>query len=251
MQLLGSMKHIIVFRHGIAALQDLARHLEERSFRVTLVEEETKLLRLVAAEFANAIILEVHSETSFPLIKRLASLTHAPIVVVSANFVDEDHKVLGLEAGATDYLAEPFGPRECVARLEAAVRNNSLPQAVPDRRSYFFDDFELSMRFRRLVRAPGIEIHLTAAEFNLLVAFLNAPKTALTREQLLSTSRVHSEEIADRSLDALIVKLRRKVERDQSNPTLIRTVRGIGYSFDADVKVDERPRPRRHLLAGV
>jgi len=128
------------------------------------------------------------------------------------------------------------------------VRNNSSPQAAPDWRSYRFDDFELSTRFRRLARFPDVEIDLTTAEFNLLVAFLNAPRTALTREQLLSTSRVHSEEIADRSLDPLILRLRRKIERDHTNPKLIKTVRGIGYSLDADVKIEERPRPWRRVL---
>lgn len=86
--------------------------------------------------------------------------------------------------------------------------------------------------------APNkIETKLTAGEFNLLVAFLEKPRDVLTREELLAASRVHDEEVFDRSIDVLILRLRRKLERDATNPQLIRTARGAGYFFDADVNV--------------
>lgn len=84
---------------------------------------------------------------------------------------------------------------------------------------------------------------MTIEEFNLLIAFLHAPREALSRERLLFASRVHSEEIVDRSLDPIISRLRRRVEKDHANPALIKTVRGSGYVLERDVKVDERPRP--------
>jgi DNA-binding response OmpR family regulator len=80
---------------------------------------------------------------------------------------------------------------------------------------------------------------LTAGEFNLLVAFLKAPRQVLSREQLLAASRVHEEEVYDRSIDVLILRLRRKLEIDSSNPNLIKTERGVGYFFDADVEVEQ------------
>ena len=110
-----------------------------------------------------------------------------------------------------------------------------------DRRSYHFKDWKLSLRHRRLVAGSGEEIKLTAGEFNLLVAFLKSPKQILSREQLLSASRVHDEEVFDRSIDVLILRLRRKLETDASAPDLIKTERGAGYFLDADVEMaDDR-----------
>ncbi|MNT78158.1 Transcriptional regulatory protein OmpR [compost metagenome] len=88
------------------------------------------------------------------------------------------------------------------------------------------------------------DIRLTSQEFNLLLAFLNLPRRVLTREQLLAETRLNGEEIFDRSVDVLILRLRRKIEEEPSNPILIKTQRGAGYLFDADVSVMNRARPR-------
>ena len=96
------------------------------------------------------------------------------------------------------------------------------------------------MSLRKLVFAESREVKLTAGEFNLLVAFLQSPKRVLSREQLLSASRVHNEEIFDRSIDVLILRLRRKLEANPSKPDLIKTERSVGYYFDADVTTTGR-----------
>ncbi|WP_234839021.1 winged helix-turn-helix domain-containing protein, partial [Sinorhizobium meliloti] len=81
------------------------------------------------------------------------------------------------------------------------------------------------------------ELKLTAGEFNLLVAFLEKPREVLSREQLLLASRVRGEEVYDRSVDVVILRLRRKLEADPANPRLIKTFRGAGYFFEADVDI--------------
>ncbi|KAF5888479.1 winged helix-turn-helix domain-containing protein, partial [Rhizobium sp. PEPV16] len=106
-----------------------------------------------------------------------------------------------------------------------------------DRKIYSFGEWVLNVKLRRLTYGEDQEVKLTAGEFNLLAAFLRAPRQVLSREQLLSASRVHDEEVFDRSIDVLILRLRRKLERDPSKPTLIKTERGAGYVFDADVEV--------------
>ena len=83
----------------------------------------------------------------------------------------------------------------------------------------------------------GTIVELTNGEFGLLTAFLSAPQRVLTRDQLLELSRLHNAEVYDRSIDVQILRLRRKIEADPSHPTLIRTERGVGYYFDAPVKV--------------
>jgi two-component system, OmpR family, response regulator len=102
----------------------------------------------------------------------------------------------------------------------------------------------LNLKRRQLVYDSKEEIKLTAAEFNLLIAFLRAPRQILSREQLVSASRVHEEEIFDRSIDVLILRLRRKLEKDPSQPKLIRTERGAGYIFDAEVSVEDHAGTR-------
>jgi DNA-binding response OmpR family regulator len=93
------------------------------------------------------------------------------------------------------------------------------------------------MRSRRLTAADGRLIPLTNSEFSLLCAFLSAPQRILTRDQLLERSRLHSLEVYDRSIDVTILRLRRKIETDPSNPVLLTTERGAGYSFTAAVNV--------------
>ena len=91
------------------------------------------------------------------------------------------------------------------------------------------------MRTRRLVSPEGDAVPLTAGEFNLLAAFLQSPQQVLTREQLLAASRMHDEEVFDRSIDVQILRLRRKLEHNPSEPRLIVTERGAGYMFAAPV----------------
>jgi DNA-binding response OmpR family regulator len=247
----AARKHVLVLDHDMTTRTKIADVLAANSIRVSLVSEERELRRLVAMEIADAMIVEVNSSEALATVRDLASLTHTPIIVTSADLIDEDDKVRGLEAGAVDYLVKPFGYREFMARLTVAMRDRTSPLLARDRRGYRFDDYKLSVRQRCLIRLDGSDVKLTTAEFNLLIAFLNAPRQVLSREQLLSTSRVHSEEIFDRSLDPLILRLRRKIEKDLASPVLIKTVRGVGYVLETDVEVDERPRLRRQVVQGT
>jgi two-component system, OmpR family, response regulator len=104
-------------------------------------------------------------------------------------------------------------------------------------RAYRFAGWELNVRSRRLTAADGSVIPLTNSEFSLLCAFLGSPQRVLTREQLLERSRLHSIEVYDRSIDVTILRLRRKIESDPSNPSLLTTDRGVGYIFNCAVSV--------------
>jgi len=103
-------------------------------------------------------------------------------------------------------------------------------------RAYRFADFELNLRTRRLTRRAQ-RIELTNGEFNLLAALLTAPQRILTRDQLLEASRVYDNEVYDRSIDVQVLRLRRKIETDPSQPQFIMTERGVGYSFSSPVDI--------------
>jgi DNA-binding response OmpR family regulator len=154
---------------------------------------------------------------------------------------DEADRVMGLELGADDYLVKPFSPRELLARIRALLRRSRTHETVADGlariRAYRFAGWELSVRLRRLTSPRGEPVALTNSEFNLLVAFLAAPHRVLSREQLLSLSRLHDDEVYDRSIDVQVGRLRKKIDADEIGIPLIRTERGAGYVFTAPVEV--------------
>jgi DNA-binding response OmpR family regulator len=154
---------------------------------------------------------------------------------------DEADRVMGLELGADDYLTKPFSPRELLARIRTVLRRTkgaALSQARERKvRAYRFAEFELNLRTRRLKQIDGRSIDLTNGEFNLLAALLAAPQRVLTRDQLLEGSRVHDNEVYDRSIDVQVARLRPKIEVDPSHPQFIVTERGVGYTFNCAVEV--------------
>jgi DNA-binding response OmpR family regulator len=103
-------------------------------------------------------------------------------------------------------------------------------------RAYRFVGWELNVRLRRLTSPKSVIVPLTNAEFNLLAAFLAAPQRVLSRDQLLGLSRMHNDEVYDRSIDTQVTRLRKKIESRQ-NGELIRTERGAGYVFTAEVEI--------------
>jgi len=153
---------------------------------------------------------------------------------------EEADKVMGLELGADDYVTKPFSLRELLARIRAVLRRKSPAAQTPvirgrHPRAYHFAGWSLNLNTRRLQAPDGQAVSLTNIEFNLLAVFLGAPRSVISREQLLSNTRAF-DDIYDRAIDVQILRLRRKLEADPKKPTLLRTERGAGYFLDADVE---------------
>ena len=155
---------------------------------------------------------------------------------------EEADAVVGLELGADDYMTKPFGLSELLASdprgappggagggASAPGREAGHATGSPAGSSTCGGAASLPPTARRIT--------LTAGEFNLLAAFVKAPRQVLSREQLLAATRVHDEEVFDRSIDVQILRLRRKLEADPSDPRLIRTERGVGYRLAAPVEI--------------
>jgi len=172
--------------------------------------------------------------------RRLRATSDIPIIMLTGLGGDID-RILGLELGADDYVVKPFNPRELVARIRAVLRRTRGPLAAPggdplghDCRR--FGGWLLDLTARRLSAPDGSPVTLTNAEYRLLEAFVTAPRQVLSRDQLLDRTRLPGEDVFDRTIDVLVLRLRRKIEPNPQAPSLIQTERGAGYVFAADVE---------------
>jgi DNA-binding response OmpR family regulator len=235
------LKHILVVDDDEKLRALIVDYLSQHAFRVTGVSDSRQLAQVLATDAVDLIIVDrnLGREDGLEIVRSLSGDSDAPIIIISGNRLEEADKVVGLELGACDYITKPFGLHEFLARVRAALCKKPQVRGEQDRRSYWFDAWMLNLKRRQLVYDSKEEIKLTAAELNLLIVFLHAPRQILSREQLLSATCIH-EEKSDRSIDILILRLRRKLERDPSQPRLIRTERGAGFIFDAEVSVEDR-----------
>ena len=195
---------------------------------------------MLAEQVVDLIVLEpkLKREDGMVLARNLRDKSAIPIIMLSRR-AEEVDRVIALELGADDYLTKPFGPRELLARIRAILRRcrARVPQGRPDGvRAYRFDSWELNLGTRRLADSSGQQVQLTNREFSLLVVLLGSPQCILTRGHLLDLSRLHNDEVYDRSVDVQITRLRRKIEKDPAQPRYIKTERGAGYFFGVPVQ---------------
>ena len=235
--------HILVVDDDPQIRELLEEYLVENALRVSLASSGKQMLAVLAEEAVDLIVLDLRlaGEDGMAIVRSLRDTSAIPIVMLTG-VRDEADRVMGLELGADDYLTKPFSSRELLARIRSVLRRTKSAAAPgqgrnKDIRAYRFAEFELNLRTRRLKRRDGQSIDLTNGEFNLLAALLAAPQRILTRDQLLEASRVHDNEVYDRSIDIQVLRLRRKIEPDPSQPRFIVTERGVGYIFNSPVEV--------------
>jgi DNA-binding response OmpR family regulator len=239
----NAMRHVLVVDDDPSMRDVVGSYLEGQNFKVSAVSDGRGMARILADQAVDLIILDLKlaNEDGLDLMRGLDKGAEVPVILVTGHRRDETDRVVGLEMGADDYLVKPFGLRELLARVRAVLRRataTGLRSRKGEKRiRYRFAGWELNMRTRSLTSPTASSATLTAGEFNLLTAFLRSPQQILSREQLLAATRVHDEEVFDRSVDIQILRLRRKLEANPSDPQLIRTERGAGYMFAADVEI--------------
>jgi len=234
--------HILVVDDDPQIRELLEEYLAENALRVSVASSGKQMSAILADEAIDLVVLDLRlaGEDGMAIARALRDQSAIPIVMLTG-VRDEADRVMGLELGADDYLTKPFSPRELLARIRTVLRRTKSASPAQPRqhelRAYRFADFELNLRTRRLKRGDGQHIDLTNGEFNLLAALLAAPQRILTRDQILEASRVYENEVYDRSIDVQVLRLRRKIESDPSQPRFIVTERGVGYIFNAPVEV--------------
>ncbi len=213
---------------GIAlALQD---DLLREGYAVDVVADGLSALRRAREERFDAIILDVMlpGKDGFDVCRELRrGGIDTPILMLTAR-AQEAEKVLGLEAGADDYVTKPFGPRELRARIAALLR-----RARPGSATALVQVGDAEVDFSRgEIRRGGGAVAMTPLEFKLLQAFVRARGRILTREQLIAAAWGPNTFVSDRVIDNHIGSLRRKLEPEEGEPRYLRNVRGLGYRFD-------------------
>jgi two-component system, OmpR family, response regulator len=234
--------HVLAIDDDPSVRQMISDYLFDNDIQVTTLGSGREIAQVMARETIDLLILDLKlpGEDGMQIAQKLRADSDVPIIMLTGR-KDEADRVMGLELGADDYLTKPFSPRELLARIRALLRRSRMHETVADSlirvRAYRFARWELSVRLRRLTSPRGEIVALTNSEFNLLVVFLAAPRRVLSREQLLDLSRLHNDEVFDRSIDVQVGRLRKKIEPKDTDTPLIRTERGAGYLFAADVEV--------------
>jgi DNA-binding response OmpR family regulator len=204
-------------------------YLEHAGFAVITAGDGAAALALARARRPDALVLDLGLPRvdGLDVIRAIRRDSRVPILILSAR-ADETDRVAGLELGADDYVVKPFSPRELVARVRAVLRR---AEAVPlaDERIET-GDLVLDL-VRRRVTVAGRAVTLTPTEFELLATLAREPGRVWTRSQLLDAVHGFSLETYERAIDGHIRNLRRKLEPDETAPSYVRTVHGVGYAL--------------------
>ncbi|QOZ78675.1 DNA-binding response regulator [Bradyrhizobium sp. CCBAU 53351] len=210
----------------------ISRYLRDHDFSVDAVANGKEMDRHLSHDRVDLIVLDLMlpGEDGLSLCRRLRMDSTTPVIILTARGEDLD-RILGLEMGADDYLAKPFNPRELLARINAVLRRRSSGLAAGSAPARLkFQGWTIDLRLRELRDPQGAQVPLTSAEFDLLQAFCERAGRVLTRDNLLSMTRGRPGGSFGRSIDVLVSRLRRKLDRTEGS-SMIKTVRIGGYVF--------------------
>ena len=198
--------------------------LTAAGFTPTYCPDGNQALAIFEAEKPDLVLLDVMlpGKSGIEVCKELRGVSGTPIIMLTAKSETND-VVLGLEAGADDYMVKPFEPSELTARINARLRPITSSEA-----RFSIGPLVLDVEGHQVLR-NGELISLTPLEFNLLLTLAQKPKQVFTRELLLEQVWGYQYKADTRLVNVHVQRLRSKIEQDPDNPTIIKTVRGIGY----------------------
>jgi len=236
----ASGPHLLVVDDDRDTRELLSVYLGKQGFAVSTVADGREMDAWLAQNSTDLVILDLMlpGEDGLSIARRLRAEHRLPIVMISARGTDID-RIVGLEAGADDYLPKPFNPIELLARIRAVLRRDRTTGASEQAESsaVTFGPFRLDPD-RRVLSRDDSEVELSRAEFDLLCVFVSHPNLVLSRDAIMDALSGHDRDPFDRSIDVRVTRLRHKIEDDPGHPKFIRTVWGIGYQF-----VPEAPTP--------
>ncbi|MCR4265776.1 response regulator [Nitratireductor sp. ZSWI3] len=221
--------HLLVVDDDTRIRGLLNRFLRENGFRVTIAGNATEARRKLNGLDFDLAILDVMmpGEDGVALTRALRAEKDMPILMLTA-LSETESRVVGLEAGADDYLPKPFDPRELVLRINNILRR-STPHGAPKVEQVVFGPYAFQIAKREL-KHTGKLVKLTDREREIMVIFAERAGETVPRHELVG----EDSDVGERTIDVQINRLRRKIERDPSNPIYLQTVRGIGYRLSVE-----------------
>jgi two-component system OmpR family response regulator len=227
--------HILVVEDDVEISRLVGRYLRENDCRVSLAADGLEMDRTISTSRVDLVVLDLMlpGEDGLSLCRRLRMTSRLPVVMLTAKGEEID-RIIGIEMGADDYISKPFNPRELLARIRAVLRRTSLTGSYAGdagARSMTFQNWRLNCIERTLSNPEGSQVALTSAEFDLLQALCERAGRTLSRDQLIDITQGRAAGAFERSIDVLISRVRRKIERNPHRPELIKTVRSGGYIF--------------------
>lgn len=236
---MSRLPHILIVDDDREIRSLVAQFLKKHGYRVTPAADGREMMHLMEKGRFDLIVLDLMlpGEDGLSLCRRVRAESSMPIIMLTA-MGEEMDRIIGLEMGADDYLPKPFNPRELLARIKAVLRraaDRGAAVASSDVAALVFDGWRLDTVKRELRAPDGALVPLTAGEFELLSAMVERAGKVLSRDQLLDLTRGRDAAPFDRSVDVLISRLRRKIESDPKEPSIIKTVRGGGYILSSGV----------------
>lgn len=230
---------VLVIDDDLQICELLTDTFEEYGYQVVSVQNGQDAVTLLQTRQDFALIfldLILPDINGLVLLQRLKNLIRAPIIMLSG-LNSESDVVVGLEMGADDYIAKPFYPRVVVARAKAAIRRTQPQHFGSDyvHNGFKFNHWFLDTDNHKLFSPQKQEVELTQGEYMLLYALVSNSQKVLSRQKLLELTHSENLEIFDRTIDVLIMRLRKKIEPNSKSPTFIQTIRGLGYLFACTV----------------
>ncbi len=214
----------------------LTRYFEGEGYAVSAVSDGQEMRAQLKRQEVDIILLDLSlpgGQDGFDLAREIRMQSDVPIMMLTGRD-DVVDRIIGIEIGADDYIAKPFHLREVHARLKSILRRRQPAQPkqeVNEEKIVRFEEWTLNLSRRQLLSNEDGEVELTTGEFDMLAAFVQHAGRVLTRDFLMDATRGRQLDAFDRTIDAQIVRLRRKIEADAKHPQLIKAVRGVGYIF--------------------
>ncbi|MGB4588474.1 MAG: response regulator transcription factor [Clostridiaceae bacterium] len=219
------MNRILLVEDDNAIVKNLVDILQREGFSVDTASGQSDAMDLIEKERYDLCLLDISLKdgNGFAVCRAIKDKDDTPVIFLTASG-DEYSVVAGFDMGADDYVKKPFRPRELISRIRSVLRRSGKHQSVIEIENLSVDSV------KGVIRKGGEEIFLSALEYRLLLVFLNHRGMVLSRSKLLEEIwDIAGDFVNDNTLTVYIKRLRDKIEDDPQHPTIIRTIRGLGY----------------------
>jgi DNA-binding response OmpR family regulator len=226
---IGSVTTVLVVDDEPIVREVVVSYLQREGYRTLEAEDGDRARELLESESPSLVVLDVMlpGTDGLELCRWIRGRSELPIIMLTARGEEAD-RIVGLELGADDYVTKPFSPRELAARVRTVLRRSSSEVSEAERLS--FEDLSLDARTRE-VKKSGVELRLTAKEFDLLWFLARHPRQVFSRDQLMDRVWGYEAALDTGTVTVHIRRLREKIEDDPSQPRFLQTVWGVGYRF--------------------